>query len=549
MRYRFVAAERATFPVRTLCRLVGVAASGFYAWLRRRPGRRRRGRPTGGRKDRGDLRRQPAHLRQPARARRAAGGGRPDRPQAGGAADARDGPRRPPAAAAVAAHDRQPARPPGRAEPARPELRGRAAGHGLAGRHLATSRPARAGCTWPPSRTWPRARSSAGAWPTTSGPSWRATPCGWPSAAAAAAGADPPLRPRRCRADSSGRRNTSTEEVAMARRRRRSDRSGRGELRSPGRPGVARREDRRRFWAAIAAGLSSEDAAMEVGVSPAGRGPLVPGGGRHATIDISRGRRSRPRGGTCRSRSGRRSRSCGRRATGCGRSPAGSGGRRRRSRASCGATPRRAAAAWSIGPPRPSGTPSGRRGVRSRRSWRRTRRCGRTCRTGWPAPSSPRTGRRSPGRRCPGRAAATGGGSIGAGRGRGARSRSPARLRLDFPDDETMRISHEAIYQALYVQGRGALRRELTACLRTGRALRVPRARSRGRGKSLRHPRGPDQRAPGGGGRPGGAGALGGRPHPRAGQLGDRHAGGAHDAVHDAAAPAAAWRATGAGPA
>src|SRR4051794_37398003 len=58
------------------------------------------------------------------------------------------------------------------------------------------------------------------------------------------------------------------------------------------------------------------------------------------------------------------------------------------------------------------------------------------------------------------------------------------RLRLDFPDDETMRISHEAIYQALYVQGRGALRRELTACLRTGRALRVPRARSRGRGKS-----------------------------------------------------------------
>jgi len=58
------------------------------------------------------------------------------------------------------------------------------------------------------------------------------------------------------------------------------------------------------------------------------------------------------------------------------------------------------------------------------------------------------------------------------------------RLRLDFPDDGTMRISHEAIYQALYVQSRGALRHELTACLRTGRALRVPRARSRGRGKA-----------------------------------------------------------------
>jgi len=56
------------------------------------------------------------------------------------------------------------------------------------------------------------------------------------------------------------------------------------------------------------------------------------------------------------------------------------------------------------------------------------------------------------------------------------------RLPLDFPDDESMRVSHEAIYQALYVQGRGALRRELTACLRTGRALRVPRARTN-RGK------------------------------------------------------------------
>ena len=48
-----------------------------------------------------------------------------------------------------------------------------------------------------------------------------------------------------------------------------------------------------------------------------------------------------------------------------------------------------------------------------------------------------------------------------------------------------MRISHEAIYQSLYVQGRGALRRELTACLRTGRALRVPRARTRGRRKGF----------------------------------------------------------------
>jgi IS30 family transposase len=55
------------------------------------------------------------------------------------------------------------------------------------------------------------------------------------------------------------------------------------------------------------------------------------------------------------------------------------------------------------------------------------------------------------------------------------------RLTIDFPDDACMRISHEAIYQALYVQGRGALKRELVACLRTGRALRVPRARTRNR--------------------------------------------------------------------
>jgi hypothetical protein len=51
------------------------------------------------------------------------------------------------------------------------------------------------------------------------------------------------------------------------------------------------------------------------------------------------------------------------------------------------------------------------------------------------------------------------------------------RLQTDFPDDESMRISHEAIYQALYIQGRGALKRELVSCLRTGRALRVPRAK------------------------------------------------------------------------
>ena len=75
---------------------------------------------------------------------------------------------------------------------------------------------------------------------------------------------------------------------------------------------------------------------------------------------------------------------------------------------------------------------------------------------------------------------------------RWARSWSPEqisnRLRVDFPDDGCMRISPEAIYQALYIQGRGALKRELVACLRTGRALRVPRARTRGRGKKFVSP-------------------------------------------------------------
>jgi IS30 family transposase len=72
---------------------------------------------------------------------------------------------------------------------------------------------------------------------------------------------------------------------------------------------------------------------------------------------------------------------------------------------------------------------------------------------------------------------------------RWARAWSPeqisARLRVEFPDDPSMRISHEAIYQSLFVQGRGALARELTACLRTGRALRVPRARVGARGKGF----------------------------------------------------------------
>ena len=72
----------------------------------------------------------------------------------------------------------------------------------------------------------------------------------------------------------------------MAARRRKSDRASRTAMHSPGRPTVACREDRQRFWAAIARGLSSKEAAGEAGVSSAER--IVPPGGesprlRHAS--------------------------------------------------------------------------------------------------------------------------------------------------------------------------------------------------------------------------------------------------------------------------
>lgn len=57
------------------------------------------------------------------------------------------------------------------------------------------------------------------------------------------------------------------------------------------------------------------------------------------------------------------------------------------------------------------------------------------------------------------------------------------RLKTEFPNDETMRVSHETIYKSLYVQGRGTLRKELAACLRTGRVRRRPRNKEDRRGQ------------------------------------------------------------------
>ena len=257
-------------------------------------------------------------------------------------------------------------------------------------------------------------------------------------------------------------------------------RAGRPAMRSPGRPPVARREHRRRFWVAIARGMPSEDAGIEAGVSPAvgtrwfrdsgGIRPvsLAPPSGRYLSfaereeIAILRVRR------------------CGVReiARRTGRSPSTISRELRRNAATRGGRLeyRAVAAQWhaDLRARRPKTAKLAANQVL--REYVQDRLAGTIARPGGeavPGPDVRWIGRRH-GRRAD---------------RRWARSWSPEqianRLRADFPDDESMRVSHEAIYQALYVQGRGALRRELTAYLRTGRALRVPRARTRGRGRKF----------------------------------------------------------------
>jgi IS30 family transposase len=266
----------------------------------------------------------------------------------------------------------------------------------------------------------------------------------------------------------------------MGRRRRASDRADRAAMRSPGRPPAGRREHRVRFWVAIARGLSSEDAAVEAGgVAAVGVGWFREGGGV-PSVSLA------PLSGRYLSFAEReeiailRARGAGVRkvARQLGRSPSTISRELRRNAATRGGglEYRATTAQWhaDLRARRPK---AAKLAVNLElRGYVQDRLAGVVQRPDGIAVRGPDVvwiGRRH-GRRKD---------------RRWARSWSPEqlsnRLRLDFPDDESMRVSPEAIYQSLYVQGRGALRRELTACLRTGRALRVPRARVRGRGKGF----------------------------------------------------------------
>ncbi len=259
-----------------------------------------------------------------------------------------------------------------------------------------------------------------------------------------------------------------------------SERTGRPAMRSPGRPPAGRREHRARFWAAIARGLSSEDAAVQAGVSVAvgvrwfreGGGmstvTQAPLSGRYLSF-VEREEIAMLRAGGCGVREIARQ---------LGRSPSTISRELRRNAAtSGGALAYRASTAQWHADRRAQRPKPAKLAVKGRlREYVQDRLSGVVQRPDGAAVAGPEVrwvGRRH-GRRKD---------------RRWGKSWSPQqisyRLRLDFPDDESMRVCHEAIYQSLYVQGRGALGRELTACLRTGRALRVPRARVRGRGKSF----------------------------------------------------------------
>jgi IS30 family transposase len=251
-------------------------------------------------------------------------------------------------------------------------------------------------------------------------------------------------------------------------------------MRSPGRPPVARREERQRFWVAIARGMPSEDAGIEAGVSPAVGTRWFRDSGGIRPVSLA------PLSGRYLSFAEReeiailRVRGCGIReiARRAGRSPSTISRELRRNAATRGGglEYRAMTAQWHADRRARRPKVAKLAANQTLREYVQDRLAGTVTTADGGLVQGPdvRWAGRRHGRRAD---------------RRWARSWSPEqianRLRADFPDDESMRVSHEAIYQALYVQGRGALRRELTACLRTGRALRVPRARTRGRGKKF----------------------------------------------------------------
>ena len=191
----------------------------------------------------------------------------------------------------------------------------------------------------------------------------------------------------------------------MRGRRRRSDRSGRAPLFSPGRPVVAGRDEQRRFWAAIAAGTASEDAALQAGMSQAvgtrlfrKAGGMPPAMFRPSTKPLSDRYLSL--------RSGRRLHFFECRAVPEGRLRAGSDEPLQRSRGSSGATLRPEVAAWRIARRRRSGMPSDLLAVPSRRSWHSTRHCEPMWRNDWQGSSRPRVGLLFLARLCAGRPSA-----------------------------------------------------------------------------------------------------------------------------------------------
>ena len=168
----------------------------------------------------------------------------------------------------------------------------------------------------------------------------------------------------------------------MTIRKRRSDRSGRPPLPSPGRPSVAGRDERRRFWAAIAAGMESEEAAGEAGVSPpvGTRWFRAAGGLPPVIFRLS----ARPLSGRYLSFAEREEIAL-LRVQGYSMQEVARrlGGPPRQSPGSCGATPPPEAAIWIIVRRQRNGMPSEPLAVPSRRSWRKTGHCGRMWKNDW----------------------------------------------------------------------------------------------------------------------------------------------------------------------